>query len=73
MRSPRLAGGHDQQLRDLQLEWIRQKQDQHLADEVRVQRDVVVGADAEAQALFLPPRERVILVVRQRAGELFVR
>src|SRR5260221_4548178 len=55
VRPPRLAGGHDQQLGDLQLQRVREEEDQHLADEGRVQRNVVVCADAEAQALLLPP------------------
>src|SRR5207237_7067734 len=56
VRSPRLARRHDQQLRDLQLQRIGEQQDQHLADEVRIERNVIVGAGAEAQSLLLPPR-----------------
>src|SRR5262249_16382034 len=73
VRASRFANGDDEQLRNFQLRGIRVEKDKHLTDEARRQRDVVVRADAEAQALLLPPREGMIGVVGQRAGELLVR
>src|ERR1051326_4688989 len=73
VRPARLAGRDDEQLRDLELRRISVEEDEHLAHETGRERDVVVGADAEAQALFLPPGEWMIGVVGERAGELLVR
>src|SRR6185295_17835341 len=69
----RLAGRHDEQLRDLQLERVGVEKDEHLADEARAQRHVVVRADAEAESFLFPPGEGVVAVVRELAGQLLVR